>query len=79
MFLAVLIALLLIPQSRKYIIGFVVIIGICVLLEVIAPDFFLEEPLFWTCILIVVVCIAMLASYISYWDKKDREDRYKYL
>ena len=79
MFLIALIALLLIPQTRKYIIGFVVIIGICVLLEVIAPDFFMEGPLFWTAILVVIVCIAMLASYISDWDKKDREDRYRYL
>lgn len=79
MFLIVFIALLLIPQTRKYIIGFVVIIGICVLLGAIAPDFFLEEPLFWTGILIVIACIVMLASYIRDWDQKDREDRYKYL
>ena len=60
-------------------IGLVVIIGLGILVGLISPDFFKEEPIFWTGLLIVSFCLVMLGSYLKDWEKEDREDRYKYI
>lgn len=76
---AIIILLFILPASRQYMIGLVVIIGLGILVGLISPDFFKEEPVFWTGLLIVSFCLVMLGSYLKDWEKEDREDRYKYI
>lgn len=76
---AIIILLFILPASRPYMIGLVVIIGLGILVGLIFPDFFKEEPVFWTGLLIVSFCLVMLGSYLKDWEKEDREDRYKYI
>lgn len=76
---AIIILLFILPVSRPYMIGLVVIIGLGILVGLISPDFFKEEPVFWTGLLIVSFCLVMLGSYLKDWEKEDREDRYKYI
>ena len=76
---AIIILLFILPVSRPYMIGLVVIIGLGILVGLISPGFFKEEPVFWTGLLIVSFCLVMLGSYLKDWEKEDREDRYKYI
>ena len=76
---AIIILLFILPASRPYMIGLVVIVGLGILVGLISPDFFKEEPVFWTGLLIVSFCLVMLGSYLKDWEKEDREDRYKYI
>lgn len=76
---AIIILLFILPASRPYMIGLVAIIGLGILVGLISPDFFKEEPVFWTGLLIVSFCLVMLGSYLKDWEKEDREDRYKYI
>lgn len=76
---AIIILLFILPASRPYMISLVVIIGLGILVGLISPDFFKEEPVFWTALLIVSFCLVMLGSYLKDWEKEDREDRYKYI
>lgn len=76
---AIIILLFILPAARPYMIGLVVIIGLGILVGLISPDFFKEEPVFWTGLLIVSFCLVMLGSYLKDWEKEDREDRYKYI
>lgn len=76
---AIIILLFILPAPRPYMIGLVVIIGLGILVGLISPDFFKEEPVFWTGLLIVSFCLVMLGSYLKDWEKEDREDRYKYI
>lgn len=76
---AIIILLFILPASRPYMISLVVIIGLGILVGLISPDFFKEEPVFWTGLLIVSFCLVMLVSYLKDWEKEDREDRYKYI
>lgn len=76
---AIIILLFILPASRPYMIGLVVIIGHGIMVGLISPDFFKEEPVFWTGLLIVSFCLVMLGSYLKDWEKEDREDRYKYI
>lgn len=76
---AIIILLFILPASRPYMIGLVFIIGLGILVGLISPDFFKEEPVFWTGLLIISFCIVMLGSYFKDWEKEDREDRYKYI
>jgi hypothetical protein len=76
---AIIILLFILPASRPYMISLVVIIGLGILVGLISPDFFKEEPVFWTGLLIVSFCLVMLGSYLKDWEKEDREDRYKYI
>ena len=75
----IIILLFILPASRPYMISLVVIIGLGILVGLISPDFFKEEPVFWTGLLIVSFCLVMLVSYLKDWEKEDREDRYKYI
>lgn len=75
----IIILLFILPASRPYMIGLVVIIELGILVGLISPDFFKEEPVFWTGLLIVSFCLVMLGSYLKDWEKEDREDRYKYI
>lgn len=77
--IAIIILLFILPASRPYMIGLVAIIGLGILIGLISPDFFKEEPVFWTCLLIVSFCLIMLGSYIRDWEKEDRDDKFKYL
>lgn len=76
---AIIILLFILPASRPYMISLAVIIGLGILVGLISPDFFKEEPVFWTGLLIVSFCLIMLVSYLKDWEKEDREDRYKYI
>lgn len=76
---AIIILLFILPASRPYMIGLVFIIGLGILVGLISPDFFKEEPVFWTGLLIISFCIVILGSYFKDWEKEDREDRYKYI
>ena len=79
MLIAIIILLFILPASRPYMIGLVVIIGLGLLIGLITPDFFKEEPQFWVGLIILILCLIGLGSYIRDWEKEDRDDRFKYI
>ena len=73
--IGLIILLFALPKTRPFMVGLTVVIGLGILVGLISPDFFLEEPVFWVCILLVFGCLIMLWSYISDWDKEERDRR----
>lgn len=61
------------PKSRPYILGFIALIAVCLFIGWLMPDFFWEEPAFWTGIIICLFCVVMALSSLADEEKQEHE------
>lgn len=73
---AVFILLLVLPKSRPYVVGVIVVIALGVLIGSIMPDFFMEEPEFWIGLIACIICVIMGFISLADEEKKEREEKF---